>query len=266
MAHVDTARAEARAADASVSAARADVTLARASVDQSQANLAYTKIVSPIDGVVVSRNVNIGQTVAASLSAPTLFVLAEDLQKMELHTNVAEADVGQIATGQKVEFTVDAFPSRTFEGTVKQVRYAAQTVSNVVTYDAVVLVGNQDLSLRPGMTANATFVIAEKKDVLTIPSAAMRYRPANAQPPPRGPRGRGGPRTIYVLRGGEPQPVQVKLGLSDGSVTEVAEVVEGQLAPGDLIITGDGSAPQQGDPGQTPRRQGGRRGGPPRVL
>jgi HlyD family secretion protein len=259
-ADLDTAITSKRVAEAAVVSARADVTLAKAALDQAQANLTYTKITSPIDGVVVSRSVDVGQTVAASLSAPTLFVIAGDLRKMEVHTNVAEADVGQITPGQEAEFTVDAYPDRTFEGTVRQVRYAPQTVSNVVTYDAVVTVENEDLKLRPGMTVNVSFIVDERRDVMTVPNAAFRYRPAGAEPQ------RG--RVVWVLRDEQPVAVPVRTGLSDGSATEI---VEGDLRPGDSIILGDGSAPaaaagqdrQGGQSGQS-GRGGNRRGDGPR--
>lgn len=269
-AEVDTAATSVRVADAAVVSARADVTLAHAALEQAQTNLTYTKITSPIDGVVVSRDVDVGQTVAASLSAPTLFVIAGDLRQMEVHTNVAESDVGQVTPGQRVEFTVDAYPDQTFGGTVRQVRYAAQTVSNVVTYDAVVAVENQDLKLRPGMTANVSFVVDERRDVLTVPSAALRYRPANANASADAPH----KRTIWALRAGQPVAVPVRTGLSDGSATEI---VEGELRPGDSIILGDGSAPAaatdpsgQTRPGGNGRNGGNRRNGgprqPPRIL
>jgi HlyD family secretion protein len=176
-AEADTAKATMDSAAASVVAARAATSQAKAALDQSKTNLGYTTIVSPIDGVVISRNVDVGQTVAASLQAPTLFTIAEDLSKMEVHTSVAESDVGNLENGMAVEFTVDAFPRDTFKGVVKQVRYSPTTVSNVVTYDAVVAVENPDLKLRPGMTANVTFVVQEREDVLAVPSAALRFRP-----------------------------------------------------------------------------------------
>lgn len=265
-AEVETAATSVRVADAGVVSAQADVTLVRAALEQAQANLAYTRITSPIDGVVVSRSVDVGQTVAASLSAPVLFVIAGDLRQMEVHTNVAESDVGQITAGQRVEFSVDAYPEQTFDGTVRQVRYAAQTVSNVVTYDAVVSVENKHLKLRPGMTANVSFIIDERRDVLTVPSAALRYRPADA---PRGrpadasePRGRPADaseprrRSVWVLRAGQPVAVSVRTGLSDGSTVEI---IDGDLSPGDAIIVGDGSTPAAAEPARS--RSGGNRGG-----
>lgn len=232
---LDAALATKRSADAQVTTARAEITQARAALEQAEVNLAYTTITSPIDGVVVSRSVDVGQTVAASLQAPVLFVIAQDLRKMELHTSVAEADVGSIRAGMRVEFTVDAYPDRVFTGEVKQVRYEAVAVSNVITYDAVVLVDNDDLALRPGMTANATFILDERRDVLLVPSRALRYRPADAERPARDARGE---HTLWVLRDGAPAAVPVTLGLSDGTSTEI---VGGDLAPGDPVITGDGT-------------------------
>jgi HlyD family secretion protein len=179
-ADVDAARLAKQSADAVVTSSQAQIVESQASVAQAQTNLTYTTIKSPIDGIVISRAVNVGQTVAASLSAPTLFTIAGDLREMEVHTSVAESDVGQLKEGMRVEFSVDAFPEDLFTGTVKQVRFEATTVSNVVTYDAVVTVKNDQLKLRPGMTANVTFVIAEAQDVLTVSAKALRYRPANA--------------------------------------------------------------------------------------
>ena len=257
-AEVETARTGQRTADAAVASARAQVTLAKAAVDQAQANLAYCRITSPTDGVVVSRSVDVGQTVAASFSAPTLFVIAEDLRKMEVHTNVSESDVGQIVPAQSVEFTVDAYPEQTFKGTVRQVRYAAQTVSNVVTYDAVVQVENDELKLRPGMTANVSFIVQQRRGVLTVPTAAFRFRPASA--------GVGPQAGIWVLRAGKPAAVPARAGLSDGSTVEV---LDSALAEGEQVILGDGSksvaaAPVAGSAGggKSTNRQGPGGGGP----
>ncbi len=176
-ADLDTAQANAEAAQAAVEAAVGKVEQARAALRQAQVNLAYTNIVSPIDGTVISRSVDVGQTVAASLQAPTLFVIAEDLAKMQVDTSVAEADIGKLRPGMEAGFTVDAYSGKRFRGTVRQIRNAPQTVQNVVTYDAVVDVANPDLELRPGMTANVSFVFAERPDVLRVPNAALRFRP-----------------------------------------------------------------------------------------
>src|SRR5260370_27101851 len=158
---------------------------------------AYTSILSPINGVVISRSVDVGQTVAASLQAPTLFTIAEDLRKMQVHTNVAEADVGKLAPKMTTTFTVDAYPNDSFRGVIHEIRNAAQTVQNVVTYDAVIDVDNEALKLRPGMTANVTVVYAEKDDALKIPNAALRLNPgpellATPGSAPQGPGPRGG--------------------------------------------------------------------------
>ncbi len=151
---------------------------AEAALHQAEINLAYTSIHSPTDGVVISRNVDVGQTVAASLQAPTLFVIAEDLRKMQVDTSVAEADIGRLHDGMPATFTVDAYPGESFRGTVRQIRNAPQTVQNVVTYDAVIDIDNPELKLKPGMTANVTFVAAESNDVLRVPNAALRFRPS----------------------------------------------------------------------------------------
>ncbi|WP_293251649.1 efflux RND transporter periplasmic adaptor subunit [Nannocystis sp.] len=187
-------------AKASAEAASASVAVARAAIETADTNLLYTTIVSPIDGVVISRDVSVGQTVAASLSAPTLFTIAEDLKDMEVHTSVAESDIGQLRPEMKVTFTVDAYPSDRFRGTVFQIRNAATTLQNVVTYDAVVRVDNDELKLRPGMTASVTFIVEDRRDALLVPNAALRFTPPDpkiaALAPPsaagRGGEGRGG--------------------------------------------------------------------------
>ncbi len=176
-ADLDTAQANADAAKAQVDSSVGKLEQAKASLYQADVNLAYTTIIAPINGVVISRSVDVGQTVAASLQTPTLFTIAEDLRKMQVDTSVAEADVGKIQDGMTATFTVDAYPNEPFTGTVRQVRNAAQIVQNVVTYDAVIDVANPDLKLRPGMTANATFVYAEKEDVFRTPNASLRFHP-----------------------------------------------------------------------------------------
>jgi HlyD family secretion protein len=275
-ADLDTAQANADAARASVDASQGTLAQARAALNQAEVNFAYTRIISPTNGVVISRNVDVGQTVAASLQAPTLFVIAEDLAKMQVDTSVAEADVGRLRAGMPATFTVDAFPGEVFRGNVRQVRNAPQTVQNVVTYDAVVDVANPDLKLKPGMTATATFVYAEKDDVLRIPNAALRFRPPPGFGGDRkggsGPRGAGGlteraeaaegevggavprrpeggearGRTVWVMRGERPAPVRIRTGISDGTVTEV---VSGDLHEGDAVVTdasGSGGGSQGG--------------------
>lgn len=254
------------AAVAQLEVNKAQVEQAQAAVTQSSVDLNNTVIRSPVDGIVVSRNIDVGQTVAASLQAPTLFLIANDLSKMQVDTNVSEGDVGNVWVGQDVTFTVDAYPSRRFHGKVLQVRNAAIMVQNVVTYDAVVGVDNKELLLKPGMTANVEFVVSQKTDILKIPNAALRFRPpAEAQPtqqvsvPGQGPGGAAGRRggtpgagqgqrgrepganrqaTIYVLRDQQATPVRVRLGVSDGSFTEI---VSGDLKEGDQVIVAIGA-------------------------
>lgn len=248
-ADADTARAAFEAARAALASARASREQARAALAQAETNLGYTTIVSPIDGVVISRDVDVGQTVAASLQTPTLFTIAEDLRKMELHTHVAEADVGRLASGMAAEFTVDAWPGERFHGVVKEVRYAPETVQNVVTYDAVVSVENPEGKLRPGMTAEVVFQVDAREDALLVPNAALRFVPpadllAAVAPPPG--EDAPGSRVVWVLDdGGGPKPVRVRVGITDGRSTEVAG---GALAPGDRVVTGmaggTGSAPR----------------------
>jgi HlyD family secretion protein len=208
-ADADATLATLEASEAGVASAKASLTQARAALTQAETNLAYTTIVSPIDGIVISRDVNVGQTVAASLQAPKLFTIAEDLAKMEVHTSVAESDVGRLTQGMDVEFTVDAHPSDRFVGKVKEVRYSPQTVQNVVTYDAVVSVDNAELKLRPGMTADVTFLIEKRDDAIVVPNAALRFRPPpdvlaqiGFKGPPEGARTGGAARTRGERTGG----------------------------------------------------------------
>lgn len=268
-ADLDTAEANVATSHAQVDAAKASLAQSLASLHQAQINLSYTNIVSPIDGVVISRSVDVGQTVAASLSAPTIFTIAQDLTKMQVDTNVAEGDVGRLQVGMKTYFTVDSFPGQRFLGKVRQIRNAATTTQNVVTYDAVIDVDNGDLKLRPGMTANVTVVYAERDKALTVPNTALRFRPPSSAAPPSassaardgthrgrqsGSSGAAGDvvnsRTIWILRGTDIRPASVKLGLSDGTVTEV---VDGELNEGDPVVVdtlgGDSSAPASGGGG-----------------
>ncbi len=180
-ADLDTAETNYESAKALLKAAEAAVAQTEASLQTAEINLRYTKILSPVDGVVVSRNVDVGQTVAASFQTPTLFTIAQDLTKMQVDTNVDEADVGKVELGQAVEFSVDAYPDRTFRGTVSQVRIAPITVQNVVTYDVVIQVDNTDLKLKPGMTANVSIIVASKNGVLKIANAALRFRPSDKE-------------------------------------------------------------------------------------
>jgi HlyD family secretion protein len=248
-ADTDTAQATALADDAAVKAAEGQLAQTKSALDQAKINLAYATIYSPINGVVISRSVDVGQTVAAAMSAPTLFTIAESLEKMQVDTSVAESDVGKISTGMEATFTVDAYPGERFRGTVRQVRNSPTTVQNVVTYDAVVDVPNVELKLKPGMTANVSFVYAQRKDVLKIPSAALRFQPADQMPAAsksegeRGERGEKGkgrhrpgandPRTVWVLRDGKAVAASIHVGITDSASVEV---IDG-LNEGDQVIT-----------------------------
>jgi HlyD family secretion protein len=173
----DNAVATARSARAAVDQALGQLAQSRAALETARTNLRYTDIRSPTDGVVISRAVNVGQTVAASLSAPVIFTIAQDLRKMEVHTNVAESDIGRLKSGMRVSFTVDAYPGEPFRGAIRDIRNAAQVVQNVVTYDAVIDVANPDLKLKPGMTATVSIVTDRRRDVLAVPNTALRFRP-----------------------------------------------------------------------------------------
>jgi HlyD family secretion protein len=264
---VDTAGAAADVARAALAGTRAQAQQAAASLHQAELNLAMTAIHSPIDGVVISRSVDVGQTVAASLQAPTVFTLAEDLRKMQVEAHVAEGDVAKLTPGMAVSFTVDAFPGRKFAGTLRQVRNAAQTVQSVVTYDAIVDVDNPQLQLRPGMTANVSFVVAEQNDVLRIPNAALRFRPsrealakglASRAPGPTPPP--ADRKTLFVVdgkAGGSStagtalHPVRVRTGITDGSFTQL---VEGEIGEGATLVTdmNDGSSARPTGTGASP--------------
>jgi len=240
---VDAAEAAAGAARADVETAAAAIQQSRAALDQAQLNLSYARIVSPIDGIVISRNIDVGQTVAASFQAPTLFTIAQDLTKMQVDTNVAEGDVGKIREKMDATFTVDAFPTRTFHGVVRQVRDNATTVQNVVTYDAVIDVDNSDLALRPMMTANVTFVYATESDALRVPNAAMRFKPdaatvaamtnGGAAPPPHDDLA-ADQRVVWTLAGRRATPHVVRIGITDGMLTQI---LEGDVRPGDLVVS-----------------------------
>jgi len=215
---------------------QANIQQQTANVAAAEVNLNYTNIVSPVDGTVVSRNVDVGQTVAASFQTPTLFLIAQDLTKMQVDSNVSESDIGYVRAGQKATFRVDAFPDRDFEGTVAQVRQAPITVQNVVTYDVVVSVENPELLLKPGMTANVNVVTASKDNVVRVPIDALRFAP-QGQPPADSAAVDGSPgrqTRVWVLASRKVTPVTITTGLSDGTWVEVAE---GGVQAGDRVVT-----------------------------
>ncbi len=241
----DSAVAQVKADEASYKNALANVDQQKANLESTELDLSHTKIISPVDGTVQSRNVDVGQTVAASLQAPTIFVIAQDLTKMQIDTNVVEADIGKVRVGQKTTFTVDSYPNKRFAGKVVQVRIQPTTVQNVVTYDAVIGVENPDLELKPGMTANVSILTAYKDSVLKVPNAAFRFRPdlggnkeashsgsANAKDEKKG----NNSANIWVLsKKGKPFTMAVKKGITDGNFTEVTD---GNLKEGDQVIIG----------------------------
>ncbi len=261
-----TAKADYEKAVADLHQAEAAVKISEGALKKAQVDLARCTIYAPIDGIVISRNVDVGQTVAASLSAPTLFLIANDLAKMQIEADVGEADIGMVAPGQDVEFTVDAFPGQTFHGKVTQVRNFPKTEQSVVTYVTIIDVSNPDLKLKPGMTANVSVVIARRDNALKIPTSALRFRPPKTSEAKKTDSSsavteaksekksaettrkkdkRKSERTIYVASAsgtasagdqteGRPQPVQVKTGISDGSNIEV---IEG-LKEGDRVVIG----------------------------
>jgi HlyD family secretion protein len=278
---LDVSKANEDAATAAISAAQADLGQANAQVNQktaavtvAQTNLDHTIIRAPIDGVVVSRNVDIGQTVAASLQAPTLFTIAQDLTKMQVYAKTDESDVGQIKTGQPVTFKVDAFPNDQFRGRVSQIRMNATTVQNVVTYDTIIDFDNPEMKLFPGMTAYVTIPVATAADVLKVPNAALRYKPdlspdemrdlyakvgipapgndqggrfssvSNAQrPSDQQPRKEGrAANDVTIVWKIQPnqklEPVQIRTGITDHTTTQLMQVLKGQLSDGDQLITG----------------------------
>jgi HlyD family secretion protein len=274
-AHVDQATTANQSAAASLSAAEAEVEVAKeavvaaqagqlmadsnllyaqaaerqkaAELDQARIDLARTVIAAPIDGVVIGRDVDRGQTVAASLEAPTLFTLARDLRQMEVHANIDEADIGRIRLGQRASFTVDAYPSRTFAGTVIEIRKAPQLVQNVVTYIVVLSTRNADLALLPGMTAIVQITVDEAKDVLKIPNAALRFEPpggTGANAASSGAALGGGHAAVVWVPGvgARPHPVKVALGRSNESSTEL---VDGALGDGQRVIVGMAATPQE---------------------
>ena len=215
---------------------QANIQQQTANVKAAEVNLNYTNIVSPVDGTVVSRNVDVGQTVAASFQTPTLFLIAKDLTKMQVDSNVSESDIGYVKAGQKATFRVDAFPDRDFEGVVAQVRQAPITVQNVVTYDVVVSVENPELLLKPGMTANVNVVTATRDKAVRVPIDALRFAPPG-QPPADSAALDGAPgrqTRVWVLENRKVTPVTITTGLSDGTWVEVAE---GDLHPGDRVVT-----------------------------
>jgi HlyD family secretion protein len=228
-------------AEQAVKAAQAQLALARAQLQKDRTNLGYTVIRSPVSGVVVDRQIDVGQTVAASFQTPTLFKIAQDLRHMQIDSSFAEADVGNIREGQAVRFTVDAFPDKSFAGVVKQIRLNPTTQQNVVTYDVVVTVDNPGQILLPGMTAYVNIVTAERKNALLVPNAALRFKPKDAIAKGDAAKGKGEKREgdrgkVYVLENGQLKAVRVSTGITDN---RVSEILSGDLKPGEAVVVED---------------------------
>jgi HlyD family secretion protein len=254
---LETAEVAGRSAEAQVRAAEAQLKQARAALTQAEVNLQKTVITAPINGIVIGRNVDVGQTVAASLQAPTLFTLAADLSQMQVKASIDESDLGSVKEGQAVAFRVDAYPNRTFEGTIKQVRLNPVVEQNVVTYAAIISASNPALELKPGMTANVSIEVARRDDVLRVPSAALRFRPtaetlaalgqdtAVVQQQPAGAGGRSttarqaASGTVWLFDG-RLHPAQVRTGVTDGVYTEI---VGGSIQEGTVLATRVDAAP-----------------------
>jgi HlyD family secretion protein len=246
---LDNARSVYEQAEAQVTFDKATIEQRQAELDSAEVNLDYTNITSPVDGTVVSRNVTMGQTVAASFQTPTLFLIASDLKKMEVDTNVSESDIGGLKEGNPATFTVDAFAKRTFTGKVSQVRQSPQTVQNVVTFDVVVSVDNSDLALKPGMTAATRIVVDQRPDVVRVPSQALRFMPGGVGVPP--PEGADSTQArLWVLREGKPVAVPAVIGLDDESFVEI---VAGAVKPNDEIIIAERREAAAGRPIPPPR-------------
>lgn len=229
---LDSAQTARDTAQAEVSAAEGSVGQTRGAYDEARVNLGHTVITSPVNGTVIDRSVDVGQTVAASYQTPTLFSIAQDLTRMEIKASVDEADIGSVREGQTAAFTVDAYPDRRFAGRVKQVRNAAVTVSNVVTYVAVVEVDNAELLLKPGMTANVSFEVARRENALKVPAAALRFRPAGEKAP-------AGSRVYVLGENGTLRPVEVVAGISSGQDVEIAA---GELAETDRVVLSEAAS------------------------
>lgn len=236
-ASVNSARASLTAAEATLRQATAQIAAAKANLSKTERNLGYCVINSPVDGVIIDRRVSIGQTVNSSMSAPSLFLIAKDLRKMQVWVSVNEADIGQIKVGQKATFTVDAFPGQVFKGEVHKVRLNATMSQNVVTYVVEITTDNSSMTLLPYLTANVKFILEERENVLAVPNAALRFTPPDAPPAPPA---KDGKRIVWVLEDGKahPRPIQIETGLNDGMNTEV---VSGDLTPDMKVVTGSRS-------------------------
>ncbi len=247
---LDQAESDYLAKQASINAQRASIAQARANYNTAMTNLGYTKIIAPVDGTIIKRAIDVGQPVAASFQAPELFTIAQDLTKMQIEVNVSEADIGNVKEGQDVEYTLDGYPDSTFHGKVTQVRLDSTTTSNVVTYTVIVSVENEDLKLKPGMTANVSIITKQSKDVMCAPSVALKYTPdINGQKYKN--------QGIWILKDNNPERIDIETGASDDTNVEV---ISKKIKLGDKVIIGSTGG------GKSKQGMNKRRGGPPGMF
>lgn len=251
---LDQAESDYLAKKASIGAQRASIAQARASYNTAMTNLGYTKIIAPVDGTIISRDIDVGQPVAASFQAPELFTIAQDLTKMQIEVNVSEADIGEVDEGQEVEYTLDGYPDSTFHGKVTQVRLDSTTTSNVVTYTVIVSVSNEDLKLKPGMTANVSIITKRSEDVMCAPSIALKYTPETSGQKYKN-------QGIWILEKGKPLRIDIKEGASDDTNVEI---ISQRLKLGDNVIIG--STGGKSSSKVSANNNGRRRGGPPGMF
>ncbi len=250
---LDQAESDYLAQKASVGAQRASIAQARANYNTAMTNLGYTRIIAPVDGTIISRDIDVGQPVAASFQAPELFKIAQDLTKMQIEVNVSEADIGKVKEGQQVQYTLDGYPDSIFYGKVTQVRLDSTVTSNVVTYTVIVSVSNEDLKLKPGMTANVSIITSRNKDVMCAPSIALKYTPEVDGQKYKN-------QGIWILENGKPQRINIKQGVSDDTNVEI---ISKKLKLGDeVIISSFGGKRTKG----MTSNNGNRRGGPPGMF
>lgn len=251
---LDQAESDYLAKKASIGAQQASIAQARANYKTAMTNLGYTKIIAPVDGTIISRDIDVGQPVAASFQAPELFTIAQDLTKMQIEVNVSEADIGKVKEGQNVQYTLDGYPDSTFYGKVTQVRLDSTTTSNVVTYTVIVSVSNEDLKLKPGMTANVSIITKESKDVMCAPSIALKFSPeTNGQKYKN--------QGIWILDNGKPRRIDIKEGASDDTNVEI---ISPRLKFGDDVIVGSSGGKRKAQAGVGNNSK--RRGGPPGMF
>lgn len=251
---LDQAESDYLAQKASVGAQRASIAQARANYNTALTNLGYTRIIAPVDGTIISRDIDVGQPVAASFQAPELFKIAQDLTKMQIEVNVSEADIGQVKEGQEVEYTLDGYPDSTFYGKVTQVRLDSTTTSNVVTYTVIVSVSNEDLKLKPGMTANVSIITKRSENVMCAPSIALKYSPDSTGQKYKN-------QGIWILADGKPNRIDIQQGASDDTNVEI---ISNRLRIGDKVIVGSSGGGKSKSVNKYPNTR--KRGGPPGMF